>query len=56
MAYEFTKAHPGMSVTVFDLSAVIEMREHFLPANSDKKVSFVAGRLVFVFLELLHRF
>uniref|UniRef100_A0A8C7XIA6 Acetylserotonin O-methyltransferase-like n=1 Tax=Oryzias sinensis TaxID=183150 RepID=A0A8C7XIA6_9TELE len=43
MAYEFTKAHPGMSVTVFDLPAVIEMREHFLPANSDKKVSFVAG-------------
>ncbi|RVE58323.1 hypothetical protein OJAV_G00208140 [Oryzias javanicus] len=43
MAYELVKAHPGMSVTVFDLPAVVEMREHFLDHNADNKVSFVAG-------------
>ncbi|XP_039674769.1 probable bifunctional dTTP/UTP pyrophosphatase/methyltransferase protein isoform X2 [Perca fluviatilis] len=43
MAYEFTKAHPGLSVTVFDLPAVVEMSEHFLPLHTDNRVSFVAG-------------
>ncbi|XP_051260605.1 probable bifunctional dTTP/UTP pyrophosphatase/methyltransferase protein isoform X3 [Dicentrarchus labrax] len=43
MAYEFTKAHPALSVTVFDLPAVIEMREHFHPLQKDNRVSFVAG-------------
>ncbi|XP_070693881.1 probable bifunctional dTTP/UTP pyrophosphatase/methyltransferase protein isoform X2 [Pempheris klunzingeri] len=43
MAYEFTKAHPGLSVTVFDLPAVVEMSKHFHPLRSDGRVSFVAG-------------
>ncbi|XP_035031065.1 probable bifunctional dTTP/UTP pyrophosphatase/methyltransferase protein isoform X1 [Hippoglossus stenolepis] len=43
MAYEFTKAHPGLSVTVFDLPAVVEMIEHFQPQHKDNRVSFVAG-------------
>ncbi|XP_067265290.1 probable bifunctional dTTP/UTP pyrophosphatase/methyltransferase protein isoform X2 [Chanodichthys erythropterus] len=43
MAYEFTKAHPGLSVIVFDLPQVIEMRRHFKPKEDDDRVSFVAG-------------
>ncbi|XP_067300284.1 probable bifunctional dTTP/UTP pyrophosphatase/methyltransferase protein [Pseudorasbora parva] len=43
MAYEFTKAHPGLSVVVFDLPQVIEMRRHFKPKDDDDRVSFVAG-------------
>lgn len=48
MAYEFTKAHPGLSVTVFDLPAVVEMSEHFHPLHADNRVSFVAGQFVYV--------
>ncbi|XP_029385761.1 putative bifunctional dTTP/UTP pyrophosphatase/methyltransferase protein isoform X3 [Echeneis naucrates] len=43
LAYELTKAHPGLSVTVFDLPAVVEMSEHFYPQQKDNRVSFVAG-------------
>ncbi|XP_046701028.1 probable bifunctional dTTP/UTP pyrophosphatase/methyltransferase protein [Silurus meridionalis] len=43
MAYEFTKAHPELSVIVFDLPAVIEMRSHFQSVEEDSRVSFVAG-------------
>ncbi|CAJ1079785.1 probable bifunctional dTTP/UTP pyrophosphatase/methyltransferase protein isoform X1 [Xyrichtys novacula] len=43
MAYEFTKAHPGLSVTVFDLPAVVEMSERFIPPHRDDRVSFVGG-------------
>lgn len=43
MAYEFTDTHPELSVTVFDLPAVVEMREYFLPLHSDSRVSFMAG-------------
>lgn len=43
MAYEFTKAHPELSVTVFDLPAVVEMSEQFHPLHTDNRVSFVAG-------------
>ncbi|XP_056285094.1 probable bifunctional dTTP/UTP pyrophosphatase/methyltransferase protein [Pseudoliparis swirei] len=43
MAYEFTKAHPGFSVTVFDLPAVVELSERFHPLHTDNRVSFVAG-------------
>lgn len=43
MAYEFTKAHPELSVTVFDLPQVIEMRSHFQSEEHDSRVSFVAG-------------
>ncbi|XP_050976043.1 probable bifunctional dTTP/UTP pyrophosphatase/methyltransferase protein isoform X1 [Labeo rohita] len=43
MAYEFTKAHPGLSVIVFDLPQVIEMRRYFQPKENDDRVSFVAG-------------
>uniref|UniRef100_A0A3B4E5N3 Acetylserotonin O-methyltransferase-like n=1 Tax=Pygocentrus nattereri TaxID=42514 RepID=A0A3B4E5N3_PYGNA len=43
MAYEFTKAHPGLSVVVFDLPPVIEMRSHFQPKEQDDRVSFIAG-------------
>ncbi|KAB5577031.1 hypothetical protein PHYPO_G00205310 [Pangasianodon hypophthalmus] len=43
MAYEFTKAHPELSVIVFDLPAVIEMKSHFQSKEQDGRVSFVAG-------------
>uniref|UniRef100_A0A3P8V1I1 Acetylserotonin O-methyltransferase-like n=1 Tax=Cynoglossus semilaevis TaxID=244447 RepID=A0A3P8V1I1_CYNSE len=43
VAYEFTKVHPAMSVTVFDLPAVVEMSELFRPETADNRVSFVAG-------------
>ncbi|XP_058248920.1 probable bifunctional dTTP/UTP pyrophosphatase/methyltransferase protein isoform X1 [Hemibagrus wyckioides] len=43
MAYEFTKAHPDLSVIVFDLPAVIELRSHFQPIEQAGRVSFVAG-------------
>uniref|UniRef100_H3BYB2 Acetylserotonin O-methyltransferase-like n=1 Tax=Tetraodon nigroviridis TaxID=99883 RepID=H3BYB2_TETNG len=43
LAHEFTKAQPGLCVTVFDLPAVVEMCEHFRPAHSENRVSFVAG-------------
>nr|XP_020489572.1 probable bifunctional dTTP/UTP pyrophosphatase/methyltransferase protein isoform X2 [Labrus bergylta] len=43
MAYEFTEAHPGLSVTVFDLPAVVDMSEHFTPQHREHRVSFVAG-------------
>lgn len=46
MAYEFTKAHPELSVTVFDLPAVVEMSEQFHPLHTDSRVSFVAGAFV----------
>ncbi|XP_059199514.1 probable bifunctional dTTP/UTP pyrophosphatase/methyltransferase protein isoform X2 [Centropristis striata] len=43
MAYEFTKAHPELSVTVFDLPTVVDMSEQFHPLHTDNRVSFVAG-------------
>uniref|UniRef100_A0A668A381 Acetylserotonin O-methyltransferase-like n=1 Tax=Myripristis murdjan TaxID=586833 RepID=A0A668A381_9TELE len=43
MAYEFTKAHPGLSVTVFDLPGVVDMCGHFRPRDADNRVSFVTG-------------
>lgn len=43
MADEFTKAHPGLSVTIFDLPTVVQLREHFQPLHTDNRVSFVAG-------------
>lgn len=44
MAYEFTKAHPELSVIVFDLPEVIEMRSCFQSKEQDSRVSFVAGQ------------
>lgn len=46
MAYEFTKAHPELSVTVFDLPAVVEMSQKFHPVHTDNRVSFVGGTFV----------
>ncbi|XP_075887199.1 putative bifunctional dTTP/UTP pyrophosphatase/methyltransferase protein isoform X2 [Nelusetta ayraudi] len=43
LAYEFTKAHPELTVTVFDLPAVVDLSEHFHPRHTDNRVSFVAG-------------
>ncbi|KAJ8349931.1 hypothetical protein SKAU_G00250610 [Synaphobranchus kaupii] len=44
MAYEFTKAHPGLSVTVFDLPTVVEMSSNFFPNHQHtSRVTFVAG-------------
>ncbi|KAJ8253412.1 hypothetical protein GJAV_G00212670 [Gymnothorax javanicus] len=44
MAYEFVKAHPGLSVTVFDQPAVVEMSNHFYPNHwHSSRVSFAAG-------------
>lgn len=46
MAHEFTKVHPELCVTVFDLPAVVAMSEHFRPPHSENRVSFVAGKFV----------
>ncbi|XP_035249118.1 probable bifunctional dTTP/UTP pyrophosphatase/methyltransferase protein isoform X1 [Anguilla anguilla] len=47
MAYEFTRAHPGLSVTVFDLPAVVEMSGEFCPEHQDtSRVTFVAGDFI----------
>lgn len=43
LAYEFTKAQPELTVTVFDLPAVVDLSEHFHPRHTDNRVSFVAG-------------
>ncbi|XP_072300981.1 probable bifunctional dTTP/UTP pyrophosphatase/methyltransferase protein [Eucyclogobius newberryi] len=45
IAHELTKANPQMSVIVFDLAAVVEMRERFQlkHMDTDSRVSFVAG-------------
>uniref|UniRef100_A0A8C6WHJ6 Acetylserotonin O-methyltransferase-like n=1 Tax=Neogobius melanostomus TaxID=47308 RepID=A0A8C6WHJ6_9GOBI len=44
IAYELTKANPQMSVIVFDLAPVVEMRETFQPQHMDMdRVSFMAG-------------
>ncbi|XP_054644155.1 probable bifunctional dTTP/UTP pyrophosphatase/methyltransferase protein isoform X2 [Dunckerocampus dactyliophorus] len=43
MASEFTRAHPGMRVTVFDLPTVIQMSQHFHPLCAEDRVTFVAG-------------
>lgn len=53
MAHEFTKAHPGLSVTVFDLPAVVEISDSFLPPQRDSRVSFVAGRSVRLYDNIL---
>ncbi|XP_047456211.1 probable bifunctional dTTP/UTP pyrophosphatase/methyltransferase protein [Mugil cephalus] len=43
LAYELTKAHPGLSVVVFDLPAVVALSEHFQLLHTKNRVSFVAG-------------
>ncbi|KAM8854725.1 putative bifunctional dTTP/UTP pyrophosphatase/methyltransferase protein isoform 1-T3 [Spinachia spinachia] len=43
IAYEFTKVHPGLSVTVFDLPTVVELSDRFRPLHADNRVSFLAG-------------
>ncbi|XP_051938439.1 probable bifunctional dTTP/UTP pyrophosphatase/methyltransferase protein isoform X1 [Hippocampus zosterae] len=43
MALEFTRAHPELSVTVFDLPAVVEMSPRFHPTCTQDRVTFVAG-------------
>lgn len=43
IAYEITKAHPELSVTVFDLPGVVEMSGQFCPLHSGDRVTFVAG-------------
>lgn len=50
MAYQFIKAHPELSVTVFDLPVVVEMSEYFQPKHSDNRVSFKAGQLSSLFI------
>lgn len=48
LAYELTKAHPELTVTVFDLPAVVELSECFQPQHPDNRVSFVAGTLLLI--------
>nr|XP_057937080.1 probable bifunctional dTTP/UTP pyrophosphatase/methyltransferase protein isoform X2 [Doryrhamphus excisus] len=43
MASEFTKAHPEMCVTVFDLPSVVKMSQHFHPPCAEDRVTFVSG-------------
>uniref|UniRef100_A0A1A7WNJ8 Acetylserotonin O-methyltransferase-like n=2 Tax=Iconisemion striatum TaxID=60296 RepID=A0A1A7WNJ8_9TELE len=43
VAYELVKAHPELSVTVFDLPAVVELSGSFHPQHADNRVSFKAG-------------
>lgn len=54
MAYEFIKAHPQLSVTVFDLPLVVELSESFHPQHTDNRVSFKAGQLsLFIYSKTL---
>ncbi|XP_061580201.1 probable bifunctional dTTP/UTP pyrophosphatase/methyltransferase protein [Cololabis saira] len=43
LARELTKAHPGMSVLVFDLPAVVELSDGFHQQSSGSRVTFTAG-------------
>ncbi|XP_066562891.1 putative bifunctional dTTP/UTP pyrophosphatase/methyltransferase protein isoform X2 [Amia ocellicauda] len=44
MACQFTKLYPSLSVTIFDLPAVVEMRSHFCTQSEDlSRVTFAAG-------------
>ncbi|XP_061081785.1 probable bifunctional dTTP/UTP pyrophosphatase/methyltransferase protein isoform X2 [Conger conger] len=44
MARQLVEAHPGLSVTVFDLPAVVELSSHFCPAPQHTgPITFVAG-------------
>ncbi|XP_068185375.1 probable bifunctional dTTP/UTP pyrophosphatase/methyltransferase protein isoform X2 [Antennarius striatus] len=43
IAYELSRAHPELRVTVFDLPPVVEMSQQFRPQQPDGRVSFVAG-------------
>ncbi|KAK7882350.1 hypothetical protein WMY93_028524 [Mugilogobius chulae] len=45
LAHELTKANPQMSVTVFDLPAVVELKERFQHQHMDTKnrVCFISG-------------
>ncbi|KAJ8383533.1 hypothetical protein AAFF_G00219830 [Aldrovandia affinis] len=45
MAYELTKAYPGLSVAVFDLQAIVEMSSHFCPGHlqDSSRVTFLPG-------------
>ncbi|XP_061697262.1 probable bifunctional dTTP/UTP pyrophosphatase/methyltransferase protein [Syngnathoides biaculeatus] len=44
IALEIARAHPGVSVTVFDLPAVVELIPHFhSPAPPPDRITFVAG-------------
>ncbi|XP_019715945.1 N-acetylserotonin O-methyltransferase-like protein [Hippocampus comes] len=43
MALEFARAHPELSVTVFDLPAVVEMSPRFHPPCTQDRLTFVAG-------------
>uniref|UniRef100_A0A7N6C0U9 Acetylserotonin O-methyltransferase-like n=1 Tax=Anabas testudineus TaxID=64144 RepID=A0A7N6C0U9_ANATE len=46
MAYEFAKAHPGLSVTVFDLPAVVEMSDHFHPLGERIADLYILARIL----------
>uniref|UniRef100_A0A671NR11 Acetylserotonin O-methyltransferase n=1 Tax=Sinocyclocheilus anshuiensis TaxID=1608454 RepID=A0A671NR11_9TELE len=46
MAYEFTKAHPGLSVIVFDLPQVIEMRRDFFKDDQPKADLYILARIL----------
>ncbi|XP_017265558.1 probable bifunctional dTTP/UTP pyrophosphatase/methyltransferase protein [Kryptolebias marmoratus] len=63
MAYEFIKVHSELSVTVFDLPAVVELSEYFHPQHTDNRVSFKAGDFfkdelpkadLFILVRILH--
>lgn len=44
MAYELVKMYPDLTITVYDLPAVIEMSSHFQPHKQDThRVTFTAG-------------
>ncbi|MGH0133286.1 UNVERIFIED_CONTAM: hypothetical protein FKN15_053706 [Acipenser sinensis] len=44
MAYELVKMYPDLTITVYDLPAVIEMSSHFRPHKQDThQVTFTAG-------------
>ncbi|XP_012719847.2 probable bifunctional dTTP/UTP pyrophosphatase/methyltransferase protein [Fundulus heteroclitus] len=43
IAHELVKVQPGLSVTVLDLPAVVEMSDVFQRQHTDKRVTFKAG-------------
>ncbi|XP_077583685.1 putative bifunctional dTTP/UTP pyrophosphatase/methyltransferase protein [Stigmatopora nigra] len=43
MAMEFARVYPGMTLTVLDLPAVVEMSPRFIPAGDQDRLTFVQG-------------
>ena len=50
IAFELSRQHPGMQVTVFEMKNVVKLAEvRFVPGNEHLGVKFVAGHTILVF-------